>query len=458
MIILFIDREVTNYMEKVIKRNKLTEHISYYISDNTIYLFQDEYNFTKEDIKLLSKRLSLIIEENDISYINITASEIEKKKDLYRDLGFTLSYYDVNKLNLLFKGRKDKTKYRCYGIMTKSDFLNELMEDKKVEDKKNEDNTKVVNSNSGFVSSMILLFGGIILLCYLCVEGAIYLVKQKGDIMLVSDLLVILQKIIDISLVWMMVYFILKNIKNNVKIILLFKGVLVILVIKILSDTLNLTTIGLLLEYVIMWGPLALIIIFQPEIRSILEHIGRKQLLGRHKVLTLDEREKLVYEIMSAVDYLRKSRIGALIVVERDISLNEYIERSKPIYGDISSELLISIFFPRNPLHDGGVIIQGNKITSAGAVFPISINSKISKKLGTRHRAAIGISEESDAIAIVVSEETGKISIAVDGNLNYNLSLDDARMILVEELKPKREVLLDDEFVDEKEDDNDEEA
>lgn len=272
--------------------------------------------------------------------------------------------------------------------------------------------------------------------------------------MVVDSILVILQKIIDISLVWVIIYFVLKNIKNNVKMVLLFKGVVVVLIVKVLSDVLNLTTIGLLLEYVIMWGPLALVIIFQPEIRNMLEHIGRKQLLGRHKVLTLDERERLVYEVMNAVDYLRKSRIGALIVLERDISLNEYIERSKPIYGDISSELLISIFFPRNPLHDGGVIIQGNKITSAGAVFPISINSKISKKLGTRHRAAIGISEESDAIAVVVSEETGKISIAIGGTLNYNLSLDDARMILVEELKPKREVLLDDEFEDEEEDHN----
>lgn len=272
--------------------------------------------------------------------------------------------------------------------------------------------------------------------------------------MTLDSILSILRALIDISLVWIIIYTILKNIKNNVKMILLFKGVLVILIVKILSDALNLTTIGLFLEYIVMWGPLALIIIFQPEIRNVLEHIGRKQLLGRHKVLSLDEREKLVYEVMSAVDYLRKSRIGALIVIERDISLNEYIERSKPIYADISSELLISIFFPRNPLHDGGVIIQGNKITSAGAVFPISINSKISKKIGTRHRAAIGVSEESDAIAVVVSEETGKISIAVGGNLNYNLSLDDARMILVEELKPKREVLLDDEFEDEEDDIN----
>lgn len=264
-----------------------------------------------------------------------------------------------------------------------------------------------------------------------------------------NSIITILQKIIDVSLVWVLIYFVLKNLKNNVKLVLIFKGVLIIVLVKVLSDYLNLTTIGLLLEYVIMWGPLALIIIFQPEIRNILEHLGRKQILTSHKILTMDEREKIVYEIMGAVEYLRKARIGGLIVIERDTSLNEYINRSKQLYADISAELLISIFFPRNPLHDGGVIIQGNKIASAGAVFPISLNNKINKKLGTRHRAALGISEESDCISLVVSEETGKISIAVGGVLNYNLSIDDARMILVEELKPKRELLLDEQFDDE---------
>ncbi len=274
--------------------------------------------------------------------------------------------------------------------------------------------------------------------------------------MTVSSFITVLQKIIDISLVWVLIYYVLKSLKNNVKMVLIFKGIIIIVIIKILSDWLNLTTVGLLLEYVIMWGPLALIIIFQPEIRSILEHLGRKQILTKHHVLTMDEREKMIYEIMNAIEYLRKSRIGALIVIEREVSLNDYIVRSKGIYADISSELLISIFFPRNPLHDGGVIIQGNRITSAGAVFPISLNTKINKRLGTRHRAALGISEESDSIAIVVSEETGKISIAIGGVLNYGLSIDDARMMLVEELRPRKDFLLDDDFeednVKEKED------
>lgn len=252
-----------------------------------------------------------------------------------------------------------------------------------------------------------------------------------------TTVITIIKKIIDVSIVWLIFYIILKNIRNSVKLTLLFKGVVFVIVVKLISDWCGFTTVGLILEYVIMYGPLALIVIFQPEIRNILEQLGRNQLLGRHKVLTVDERERLVYEIVNAMDYLRKQRIGALIVIERDISLGNYIDKAKKIYADISSDLLISIFFPNNPLHDGGVIIQGNRITCAGAVFPTSSNSKLNKRLGTRHRAALGIAEETDAISLVVSEETGRLSIAVKGELFYNLSLDDVRMMLIDELRPK---------------------
>ena len=270
--------------------------------------------------------------------------------------------------------------------------------------------------------------------------------------MTVEGIFGLLKKLIDVLLVWMILYNILKNLRKNVKMVLLFKGILVIIVLKIFSDLLNLTTIGYLLNYVIMWGPLALIIIFQPEIRNVLEQLGRSQLLGRHKVLTVDEREKIVYEIAQAAEYLRKNRIGALIVLERDNSLNDYIAKSKKLYADISSELLISIFFPNNPLHDGGVIIQGDKITSAGAVFPTSDNLRISKRLGTRHRAALGISEEMDCISLIVSEETGRLSIAIGGELYYNLSIDEVKLKLLDELRPKK-MILEEELLDEKESD-----
>lgn len=252
-----------------------------------------------------------------------------------------------------------------------------------------------------------------------------------------SLVLTIARNVIDICLVWFGLYYILKNIRNNVKMTLLFKGVVMLIIVKVIADWLDLFTVGLLLEYIIQWGPLALIIIFQPEIRNALEQLGRTQLLGRHKTLTMTERERMVSEIVNAVEYLKKNKIGALIVIERDYSLRNYIERAKKVYAEITSDLLISIFFPNNPLHDGGVIIQGDKITCAGAVFPTSVDMKIGKRLGTRHRAALGISEESDCISLIVSEETGRVSIAMNGDLSYNLNLDDVRIILLEELQPK---------------------
>lgn len=255
----------------------------------------------------------------------------------------------------------------------------------------------------------------------------------------------LLRKFVDVLIVWMALYYILKSLRKNVKMVLLFKGILIIVILKIVSSWLDLVTINFLLDYVIEWAPLALIIIFQPEIRNVLEQLGRSQLLGRHKVLTVDEREKVVYEIVNAVEYMKKMRIGALIVIERDNSLQDYIERSKKIYGDITSDLIIAVFFPNNPLHDGGLIIQGDKITSAGAVFPTSDSLKISKRLGTRHRAALGISEEADCIALIVSEETGRLSIALGGELHYNLTIDEFKLMILEELRPKKETNIDDE-------------
>ena len=268
-----------------------------------------------------------------------------------------------------------------------------------------------------------------------------------------SDVLTVIRKIVDISFVWLIFYCILKNIKNNVKLSLIFKGLLIILFLKVISSAFSLVTVGYLLDYIIQWGPIAIIVIFQPEIRTILEQLGRNQLLGRHKTLTVDEREHLVYELVSAIDYLRKERIGALIVLERDISLGNYIDKAKKLYADLSCDLLIAIFYEGNPLHDGGVIIQGDRITCAGAVFPTSSSPKLNRRLGTRHRAALGLSEETDAICIVVSEETGRVSIALKGEMLYNLTLDDVRMLLIDELKPKQDL----DYTEEDEDNVDEE-
>ena len=270
-------------------------------------------------------------------------------------------------------------------------------------------------------------------------------------IITLTDIWTLVRKIMDISLVWFIFYYILKNIRNNVKLSLIFKGVAFVILLKIISDWIGFITVGYLLDYIIQWGPVALIIIFQPEIRTILEQLGRNKLLGRHKVLTVDEREHMVYEMINAIDYLRKERIGALMVIERDISLGNYIDKAKKLYADLSSDLLISIFYEGNPLHDGGVIIQGDRITCAGAVFPTSNSTKLNRRLGTRHRAALGLAEETDAICIVVSEETGRVSIALKGEMLYNLTLDDVRMMLIDELRPKQDIDYNEEDIDEEE-------
>ena len=160
-----------------INKVKLTEHVTYLIEDSTIYLLLDESTITKEELNIVYKKISLIIEDKELSYINISGKKLEDNKTFFQDLGFTLSYYDVNTLNTIYSGTKDKKMYKCYGLMTKKDFLESMKESKK--EIQNELPKIVTNSYSGFVSSMLLLIGGIILLCYFCVQGAIYLIKWE---------------------------------------------------------------------------------------------------------------------------------------------------------------------------------------------------------------------------------------------------------------------------------------
>ena len=162
--------------KKNINIEKLTENISYHIIDSTIYLLFNTSNISKDELNIAYKKISLVIEDNELFYINISGKNLEKNKNYYLDLGFTLSYYDVNKLNDLFAGVKDKKSYRCYGIMTRKDFYSKMKEDKK-EIKDKEENMRVISSNSGYVNNLLLLFGGIVLLCYFCIQGAIYLVR-----------------------------------------------------------------------------------------------------------------------------------------------------------------------------------------------------------------------------------------------------------------------------------------
>ena len=160
--------------KKNINRYELTDNITYLIEDTTIYLLLDSNTIINDELNIIYKKIPLLIEDNELSYINISGKHLEENKKYFQELGFTLSYYDVNKLNELYKGIKNKKDYRCYGIMTKKDFINKINEEKKEENTKE---VKVISSNSGFVSSMLLLLGGIALLCYFCVYGAISLVK-----------------------------------------------------------------------------------------------------------------------------------------------------------------------------------------------------------------------------------------------------------------------------------------
>jgi diadenylate cyclase len=218
----------------------------------------------------------------------------------------------------------------------------------------------------------------------------------------------------------------------------LTKGIFALFVFTKLSEWLELYTINWLLKQVMTVGTLAILIVFQPELRRALEYIGRSRFFTKSFIEVKGESlSKVVDEIVEAVASLSRQKIGALIVMERKTGLSEVVETGTKIEGKVSSDLLINIFIPNTPLHDGAVIIKEDMIKAAGCFLPLTDNMSLSKDLGTRHRAALGISEKSDSLAIVVSEETGAISIAENGSLARYLDIKTLEQILMDMYKPK---------------------
>jgi diadenylate cyclase len=200
----------------------------------------------------------------------------------------------------------------------------------------------------------------------------------------------------------------------------LIKGIVMLITATKLSEMLGLHTVYWLLKNAMTVGVIAILIIFQPELRRVLEHLGRGKFFSKGDVLE-QEVDIMMDEISRAVAQLSKTKTGALIILEKETGLNEYIETGTQLDSRISSELLTNVFVPNTPLHDGALIIRKNRISAAGCFLPLTQNTNLSKELGTRHRAALGITEISDGLAIIVSEETGVISFAMEGNLSRYL-------------------------------------
>ncbi|SDK26653.1 diadenylate cyclase CdaA [Sediminibacillus albus] len=240
---------------------------------------------------------------------------------------------------------------------------------------------------------------------------------------------------IDIALVWYVLYKLIMLIRGT-KAIQLLKGIFVVLGIWFLSSEsiLDLRTVNWLMWQAITWGFLGIIILFQPELRRALEQLGRGSFFARN---TTSEEELLtrnIEAIVKSCNYMAKRRIGALITIERETPMGDYVETGIPINGRLTNELLTNIFIPNTPLHDGAVILKNEQIVAAACYLPLSENPFISKELGTRHRAAMGISEVTDALTIVVSEETGQISCTKNGELHRDLDQEKLIEMLKQEL------------------------
>lgn len=251
-----------------------------------------------------------------------------------------------------------------------------------------------------------------------------------------------LMNVLDILIVWYIIYRLIMLVKGT-KAVQLVKGISLIILIRIVAGFLKLHTLTYFVDQVLSWSVIGIIVIFQPEIRRGLEHLGRSPIFGGSTGGAKESSEHMIHELDKAIQYMSKRRIGALITIQQSTGLEDYIETGISLDADISGELLINIFIPNTPLHDGAVIISDNKIAVASAYLPLSDNTMIPKKLGTRHRAAVGISEVTDAITIVVSEETGGVTITRNSQFMLDLTRDEylkyltAQLVPEEKTKPK---------------------
>ena len=245
--------------------------------------------------------------------------------------------------------------------------------------------------------------------------------------------------ILDLTIVIYIIVKILKLAKIS-RAIQLIKGIVFFILITWISGLLNLNIVHSVLTAFLPSGVIALVVIFQPELRRALEQLGTNKLtnfFGMEKSLEARTREN-IYKIVIAVEEMAKTKTGALIVIQRDISLSDIVATGIEMDSEISPQVLVNIFVPKTPLHDGAVIINNNKIVAAACILPLANSTDISKDLGTRHRAAVGISKEYDAIAIVVSEESGKVSIAKDGTLIADVKEEALKKILIKNIVTDR--------------------
>lgn len=256
---------------------------------------------------------------------------------------------------------------------------------------------------------------------------------------LIENPLKFIPLILDIAIVVFLAYKLIKATKKT-RVWQLIKGIALLIILTAISGWLHLNILYYILTSIMTYGVIAMMIIFQPELRRGLESLGTNKFtkfIGIDKDINTKTKED-IYKVVIAAKELSKTRTGGLIVLEREIKIGDIAETGVEINSEISPQLLVNLFVPNTPLHDGAVIISNNKIESAACILPLANDKDIAKEFGTRHRAAIGISKETDAIAVVISEETGKISVAKNGTLIVDLDEEELKKVLIKEAVTNR--------------------